>query len=284
MDANLPLVSIITPSFNQGKYIEDTLLSVKNQDYPFIEHIIIDGDSKDSTTEILSKYEGSYNISWISERDSGPVEAINKGFIRAKGTIIAWINSDDYYLTDHVISTMVNYFNTNVEIQVISGNGYHVNESKKILRPIITKKELINLEYMKIADFILQPSTFFRFECIKQVSLKNSCDYVFDWLFFLELLEKKFNFMVVDDFWSAYRIHEAHRTGSNTATRKREIAKMARRNFGLYHPQTVYCYGIFFLYSVSEKIPPKAGSHLKASVDRVNSHLSKITNYRLYSC
>ncbi len=284
MALNGPLVTIITPSYNQGRYIEDTIVSVKNQDYPYIEHIIVDGGSTDNTIDVIKKFENCYNVFWISEPDKGPVDALNKGFYRAKGSIVAWLNSDDYYLTNHVVSTVVNYFNYNGNIHVVSGNGYHVNENKKILRPIITKKELINLNYMRFADFILQPSTFFKDDCIKGVSLNKSCDYVFDWLFFLKLLEKKFNFMVVDGFWSAYRIHEAHRTGADNSKRKREIAEMAKRNFGLYHSQTIYCYGIFFLYAISEIVPNSLGHLLKEATDMINFHVSQTTNYRLYSC
>ena len=74
-----PLVSIVTPSYNQGRFIEDTILSVKNQDYPNIEHIVVDGGSTDNTLDILKKYEGTYNMRWISEPDEGQSDAVNKG-------------------------------------------------------------------------------------------------------------------------------------------------------------------------------------------------------------
>lgn len=91
------LVSIITPSFNGGKYIEECIKSIKNQSYKHIEHIIIDGGSKDNTIELLKKYEGTYNMTWISEPDKGMYDAINKGFNMAKGEILAWLNTDDMY-------------------------------------------------------------------------------------------------------------------------------------------------------------------------------------------
>jgi glycosyltransferase involved in cell wall biosynthesis len=93
-----PLVSIVTPSLNQGEFLEECIKSVKNQTYKNIEHIIIDGGSNDNTIDILKEYESAYNMTWISEPDTGMYDAINKGFKLSTGEIMAWINADDMYL------------------------------------------------------------------------------------------------------------------------------------------------------------------------------------------
>jgi glycosyltransferase involved in cell wall biosynthesis len=281
---NIPLVSIITPSYNQSEFIEDTLLSVKNQDYPNIEHIIVDGGSTDNTLEILRKYEGTYNMRWISEPDEGQADAIDKGFKMAKGSILAWLNSDDYYLHDKVISKVVYYFELYKNVHVVTGNGYHVNEKGKFLSPIVIKKDLINLNYMRYADFMLQPSTFFKKEVLDKVPIDKLYVYAFDWLFFLKIFEEGFNVFVVDDFLSAYRRHSKHKTGEDNAKRKKEIAEVTKRNFRVFSLQTMYCYGIYWLYSCSELLPRPIGSRLKAFIRVFNFIISKITFYRIYSC
>jgi glycosyltransferase involved in cell wall biosynthesis len=279
-----PLVSIITPSYNQGEFIEDTILSIKNQDYSNIEHIIIDGSSTDNTLKVLKKYKNSHNMKWISETDEGQADAIDKGIKMAKGSIIAWLNSDDYYLHEQVISKVVYYFELYKSIQVVTGNGYYVNEEKRFLSPIVIKKDLVNLKYMKFGDFILQPSTFFKREVKDKVLIDKDYIYAFDWLFFLNIFEEKFNVLAVDDFLSAYRIHSKHKTGEDNAKRKKEIAKIIKRNFGTLKLQTLYCYIIYWLYSFSEFLPNPIGKHLKSFIKGINAIMSKLTFYRIYSC
>jgi glycosyltransferase involved in cell wall biosynthesis len=130
---NNPLVSIITPSFNQGIYIEDTIMSVLNQTYKNIEYIMIDGGSEDNTLQIIKKYEKGIDY-WISEKDAGQADAINKGMKKAKGDLLCWINSDDILYEDFV-STRVKQFLQNPEIDFIYGDVEQgVDISKKRLR------------------------------------------------------------------------------------------------------------------------------------------------------
>lgn len=115
----LPLVTVVTPSFNQRIFLEETIQSVANQDYPNIEYIVIDGGSTDGSLQVIKAYEN--NIAhWVSEEDSGQSEAINKGLRRATGQIVTWLNSDDM-LYPNAISTAVGHFQANPNVGVVHG-------------------------------------------------------------------------------------------------------------------------------------------------------------------
>jgi len=124
VNKEFPFISIVTPSLNQGEYIEENIKSVLNQEYPNFEHIIIDGGSTDGTIDILKKYK---HLIWISERDRGQSAAINKGFRRAKGEIIGWLNSDDCY-EPNTFCTIVQELNRAEHKYVVFGDSYVIDE------------------------------------------------------------------------------------------------------------------------------------------------------------
>lgn len=153
-----PLVSIVTPSYTKGPYIEETLLSVRNQTYPRIEHIVIDGGSTDETLSILEKYYG--DIVWVSEPDRGQSDAINKGWRRAHGEIIAYLNADDTYPPD-AVATAVQYLNEHPDVGLVYGDGILTDETGKFIRTYHAGEfSLRDLVYCR--DNILQPAVFLR--------------------------------------------------------------------------------------------------------------------------
>lgn len=153
-----PLVSIVTPSYNKGPYIEETLRSVRNQTYPRIEHIVIDGGSTDETLSILEKYSGA--ITWISEPDRGQSDAINKGWRLAHGEIIAYLNADDTYPPD-AVATAVHYLDEHPDVGLVYGDGILTDETGKFIRAYPAGEfSLRDLVYCR--DNILQPALFLR--------------------------------------------------------------------------------------------------------------------------
>ncbi len=127
----LPLVSIITPSLNQARYLESTIESVLSQDYSRLEYIIVDGESTDGSLDIIRKYESKLAW-WVSEKDSGQTEAINKGFERAKGDIFAWINSDDTY-EPAAVNRAIRFLMDNPDVGLVYGDANYINNAGKVI-------------------------------------------------------------------------------------------------------------------------------------------------------
>lgn len=205
-----PLVSIITPSFNQDKYIEYNINSVMNQDYPRLEHIIIDGGSNDDTISIIKRYENSYNLHWISEPDKGQSDAINKGLRLAKGEIIGWINSDDAYLSKYTISKVVRFFKSNEKAKILVGNCAIIDD-KNMVKYIYFIPPVINCYVLKRRNVIPQPSTFFRKSIGITYPLDLSLDYAMDYDLWLRICSTV-KFYHINEILGCFRIHSSSKS------------------------------------------------------------------------
>lgn len=156
-----PKVSIISPSFNQVPFIEETICSVLNQTYPNIEYIIIDGCSTDGSVDIIRKYEKSISY-WVSEKDEGQADAINKGLSVATGSILAYLNTDDTYLPS-TVETVVSFFIENPNVFMVYGDIFRIDEQSQIRKRINPN----NIDYHKLVSgqfYLPQPTVFFRKE------------------------------------------------------------------------------------------------------------------------
>lgn len=267
---NKPIVSIVTPSYNQGQYLEDCILSVKNQTYKNIEHIIVDACSTDNSEEIILKHHKDYNLRFLIEADKGPADALNKGFALAKGDYFCWLNSDDFYLHRDVIQIVVDYFYRYRESDVISGCGYLVDSKGGWIAPRVIKLERVTLHHLRFEDSMLQPSTFWKKEA--HVQLNEKYAYVFDWLLFLEMFQNGAKVLSIYDYLSAYRLHEKSRTTQDNAARKMEIAQILRLNFSILSIQYVWAIYIYMLYKLAEVTNIK-----------LLKKIAKISNYYMYS-
>ncbi len=126
----MPLISVVTPSFNQGKFLEETILSIRQQQYAKLEHIVIDGGSTDNSLEIIRKYEDKIAY-WVSETDGGQTDAINKGFARANGDVITWLNSDDCYC-EGALCKVGKYFAQHPDCMWVAGNVLFTDETGRV--------------------------------------------------------------------------------------------------------------------------------------------------------
>lgn len=180
MPKESPLVSIVTPSLNQGRFIEETIQSIKNQTYPNIEHIIVDGGSTDNTLEIIKKYDGTYNMLWLSEPDEGQSDAINKGWKISNGEIIAYLNSDDTYMP-WAVETAVNWLTGHADVDMVYGDCNNVNEYGEVIDQYpATDFDLEDLFYGR--NMVPQPAVFLRKKVVDEVGyldthLNRAMDY-----------------------------------------------------------------------------------------------------------
>jgi GT2 family glycosyltransferase len=203
MISNSCLVSVITPSFNQARYLEETIRSVLDQDYPNLEYIVVDGASTDGSVEIIRKYVDKLAW-WVSEQDSGQADAINKGLSRATGEIVAWLNSDDYYLPG-AISEAVSAFEDNPDAVLIYADMLAVDEHGETINALHYHQ--MGLEDLLCFQIIGQPAVFFRRKALEKTGkLDPSYHFLLDHHLWLRIALQG-RILHVAQTWAAARYH-----------------------------------------------------------------------------
>ncbi len=201
-----PRVSIITPSYNQASYLEATIQSVLTQDYPNMEYIIVDGGSTDGSVEIIRKYAAKLAW-WVSERDKGQTDAINKGFARATGDILAWINSDDTYLPG-AVAEAASYLQAHPEAGMVYGDANLVDGEGNLLGPFPARQT----DYHRLRQgyvHIPQQSSFFRAALWRQVGpLDPSFYFAMDYDLWVRLA-KIAPLHYYPRLWANFRLHSS---------------------------------------------------------------------------
>lgn len=197
------LVSIITPSFNQAAYLEQTIRSVLEQADARIEYILVDGASTDGSVDIVKKYADKFAW-WVSEKDNGQADAINKGFARATGDILAWLNSDDYYLPG-AVSAAVKIFNENPGVLMVYGNMLAVDEHGKTFNALNFRQ--LTLEDLLCFQIIGQPAVFMRRSALQRTGgLDASFHFLLDHHLWIRIAQQG-QILHVPQTWAAARYH-----------------------------------------------------------------------------
>jgi glycosyltransferase involved in cell wall biosynthesis len=209
-----PLISIVTPSFNQAKFIGEALESVRLQNIDSCEHLVIDGISKDGTVDLLrgETARGRQNLFWISEKDTGQSEALNKGFRRAKGEIIGWLNSDDRY-RPNCFESVIQAFEDNPDVDIIYGDYLIVDESGKVLK---VRREIefnaFILLYHRVL-YIPTTATFFRRRIFDEDNwLDEKLQYAMDLDFFIRLSVRGYRFKHIPQILADFRMQPDSKT------------------------------------------------------------------------
>ncbi|MBA7696676.1 hypothetical protein ES703_105327 [subsurface metagenome] len=225
---NNPLVSIITPVLNGIKYLETCIQSVLNQGYPYIEHIFVDGGSSDGTLDMLSNYKTKYpdRIRFVSEPDRGVGEALNRGLKMAKGEIFGWLDSDDVYEAD-AIMTVVEFFKSNPDAYFVFGEGNIINEAGEVIRKFQTK-EFDLAEVINDRCYILLTSAFYRREVIERVGLFNTLGNDVD---FWIRVAKQFQMHRIEKILSNWRLHEDSISISGETNKRRMVRQRFREDY-----------------------------------------------------
>lgn len=214
-----PRISIVTPSFNQAAFLEETIRSVLLQDYPDVEYIIVDGGSTDGSVEIIRKYE-RWLTYWVSEPDRGQCHAINKGWAHATGKIWAWLNSDDTYLPnafDRVVGCMRRHPGT----QLVYGSARFVDASGGLLNIYRGRSTGGPVNMMKYWEgwHIPQPTVFFDRELVRAFGdLDETYQYALDYEWLIRI-GRSVPFLCIEEELATYRLHQDSKTGDWNATR-----------------------------------------------------------------
>lgn len=251
---NYPKISIVTPSYNQGQYLEETILSVLGQKYPNLEYLIYDASSTDNSVDIIKKYEKELSY-WVSEKDNGQADAINKGFAKATGEILMWLNSDDI-LMPNILNFIAQQYQEKGD-GIYFGNCIHFQEKNNGV--LYARGSQVGLSFnqisLQLADTIIQPSSFWsRNVWLQNGILEEKFHFGFDWEWFLRAQKNNIPFYNINKPISLYRIHEEHKSGTGGRKRQEELLKV----YEVYNPKYAVLYKQImnenFVLSFREKI------------------------------
>jgi glycosyltransferase involved in cell wall biosynthesis len=251
-------ISVVTPSFNQARYLERTLASVHAQTGPFeLEHLVIDGGSSDGSVALLERWKD--RLSYVSERDRGQSHALNKGMARATGDVVTWLNSDDRLLPG-ALAAVARFFAERPAVRWAYGRCSIIDERDAEIRPFITRyKNLLGRRYsyhlLLLENYISQPATFFRKSLYDEVggvdeALTFDMDYDL-WLRFGRIADAG----IIDAELASFRFHDASKTGGQVEQSLHAANQTARRharaigkpwlgelNYWLYYKRTALVY------------------------------------------
>lgn len=250
-----PLVTIVTPSLNQGRFLGETIASILGQDYPHVEYLVQDGGSTDESAAVAAGF--GDRLTWISERDTGQSNAINRGVRRARGTLVGWVNADDV-LRPGAITKIVEAATRRPDAGLYFGDGELVDEHGGLLRRVEVPCPLRLWDLVHYSFPIVQPTAFFRRDLFERLGgLQEDLCYAMDWDLVIRLA-KQAPFEYVPGVLAGQRIHGATKTATGGVRRYREIVGILRRHGRRRFPAGALVYGVELVESVLRGLLPGA--------------------------
>jgi len=230
----LPKISIITPTLNQGRFIERTIESVLNQGYPNLEYIVVDGGSRDGTIDILKKYEK--RLVWISGKDRGQADAINKRIRKSTGDIMAYLNSDDVY-EKGALKRVGEYCVAHPAVMWMTGKCRIIDEQDREARGMITGYKNFLLKHFSynvllVTNPISQPATFWRREIVDEMGLFDISEHLIMAYEYWLRIGRKYRPGILDEYLASFRVYSASKTSRLFLTTFRREMEIARRYSG----------------------------------------------------
>jgi glycosyltransferase involved in cell wall biosynthesis len=228
-------LTVVTPSFNQARYLERTIQSVLSQNVPALEYLIFDGGSTDGSVEILERYRDQARI--VIERDAGQADAVNKGLRAARGDVIGWLNSDDLYYPG-ACARALEAFRADSDLDVVYGEADHIDEWDGVIEPYST--EAFDFGRLKDVCFICQPATFFRRRVVERHGeLRRDLRYCMDYEYWLRVCADR-PARLIQTKLAGSRLHTETKTLGSRVAVHREIARMLTEKFGRPPARWIY--------------------------------------------
>jgi len=230
-EADLPKVSVVTPSFRQAEYLERTMLSVLGEKYPKLEYFVMDGGSTDGSADVIKKYEASL-AGWVCERDKGASDAINKGFARATGDIMAWLNSDDLWMPG-VIRYVADYFARHPEVDVVYGHRLIIDPHDNQIGHWVMPRHRDQI--LQWVDFLPQETMFWRRSLWEKVGaqLDPAFTFAFDWDLLVRFQKAGARIVRLPYFMGSFRVHESQKSSAEIGSAGiKEMAQLRERTLG----------------------------------------------------
>ncbi|MGM0695025.1 MAG: glycosyltransferase family 2 protein [Pseudomonadota bacterium] len=279
-------VSIVTTSFNQAAWLFKNLQSVSDQTHENVEHIIIDPGSTDNSREIIDHFASKDDrVVRIYEPDRGQVDAINKGLRLSSGEIVTWLNSDDYYYNENVISAVVNFFEEK-KSDIVYGRGLRVDENGKKLSEAYTHPDNTNiLKSLESSIGILQPSLFFTKEVFESIGgLDESYNLQLDYEYWIRMAQAGYKFRKLNVLLSKATVHKDAKSTGQRLAQLNECFYLLLRKFGYIHEDWIKRYAEFYVTRKDRKVDkdikkPVCLQQLEAAVIDELSNYIKAKHY-----